>query len=133
MQSEFAANTRSNDGRLELPTAAALHLIDDAQRCSARRVFFLRVMALLDSHGVLLEAAEQLACTTRKRERDVGARRKVGGVHASDSRLLDFLANGIETIVPASCADDQVDMAIAGNGHRFVDSARAREIDQHLG
>src|SRR6478609_792228 len=101
MQSEFAADPRGDDRRIELTAASLLHFARDAKCGSARRILLLRVVALFHTGSVLRKSREHLARAAGEGEDDVRTRREVRGVRAADSSLLDALAKCVERRVPA--------------------------------
>ena len=133
MQTEFGADARGDDRRIELPPAPLLHLGRDLQRCPAGRVFFLGVMALFDARLVLREGRDELPRAPRQSEGDIRAGREVRGVDTANARLGHAGAHVVEALVPAGGADHQADAVVAGHAQRVVERRGVREVDEHLG
>src|SRR5258708_1338996 len=70
VQTEFAAGARRDNGRIEPAVAACLDCSRNAQRRTARCIFFLRVMALFHPSLVLRKSRDELACSLSETEDD---------------------------------------------------------------
>src|SRR5258708_39593834 len=77
VQTELGTGAGGNDGRIEFAVTPGLDRGRDAQCRSARRIFFLRVMALFHPRLILRESRNELPGPLREAENDVGSRRKV--------------------------------------------------------
>src|SRR5947209_4856602 len=133
VQAELGADPRGDDRRIDPTATPLLHRRRDLDRRTARRVFLLRVMALLDPGLVLREAGDELTRAAGQREGDVRAGREVRGVDAGDARLLHARAHVRQARVPSRRADDQGDAVVAGHAQGVVERRGVREVDHHLG